>query len=103
MKDVILYKPINIEVKEIPNVEPKENKVLIKVKNCSICGTDISLCKGNYPANYPVIIGNEFSGEVTQVGKDVSNISIVKHVTVVPNFVCHSFFVALKIIISFNT
>jgi threonine dehydrogenase-like Zn-dependent dehydrogenase len=97
MKDVILYKPSNIEVKEVPNVEPNENKVLIKVKNCGVCGTDISLFKGNYPANYPVIIGHEFSGEVTQVGKDVSNISIGKHVTVDPNFICHScFFVELE-------
>jgi threonine dehydrogenase-like Zn-dependent dehydrogenase len=92
MNAVILYGPGNIEVKEVPNVKPKENEVLIKVKNCGVCGIDISLFKGNYPANYPVIIGHEFSGEVTQVGKDVSNISIVEHVTVDPNFVCHSCF-----------
>ena len=92
MKAVILYGPGNIEVKEVPNVKPKEKEVLIKVKNCGVCGTDISLFKGDYPGNYPVIIGHEFSGEVIQVGKDVSNVNIGEHVTVDPNFVCHSCF-----------
>lgn len=92
MKAVILYGPGNMEVKEVPNVKPKKDEVLIKVKNCGVCGTDISLFKGNYPGNYPVIIGHEFSGEVTQVGKNVSNINIGEHVTVDPNFVCHSCF-----------
>jgi 2-desacetyl-2-hydroxyethyl bacteriochlorophyllide A dehydrogenase len=92
MNAVVLYGPGKIEVKEVPNVEPNENEVLIKVKNCGVCGTDISLFNGNYPANYPVIIGHEFSGEVAQIGKNVSNINVGERVTVDPNFVCHSCF-----------
>jgi D-arabinose 1-dehydrogenase-like Zn-dependent alcohol dehydrogenase len=45
MNAVILYGPGNIEVKEVPNVKPKENEILIKVKNFGVCGIDISLFK----------------------------------------------------------
>ena len=51
--------------------KPKENEVLIKVKSVGICGTDISIFKGTQSVNYPLILGHEFSGIITEVGNKV--------------------------------
>jgi 2-desacetyl-2-hydroxyethyl bacteriochlorophyllide A dehydrogenase len=88
MKAAVIYKPGDIQVieKDVPN--PKENEVLIRIKACGVCGTDHSLYTGGFPANYPVIIGHEFSGEVVAAGNDVKNLEIGDRVTVDPNRVC---------------
>lgn len=50
------------EKKDIP--ECLEDEVLVKIKNCGICGSDIArvLKTGTY--HFPTIPGHEFSGEV---------------------------------------
>jgi len=88
MKAAVIYEPGDIRLieKEIP--VPKENEVLIRIKACGVCGTDHSLYTGGFPANYPVIIGHEFAGEVVAAGKNVINFEIGDRVTVDPNRVC---------------
>ena len=88
MKAAVIYKPGDIQVieKEVP--APKENEVLIKIKACGVCGTDHSLYTGGFPANYPVVIGHEFSGEIVDIGTDVKTLKIGDRVTVDPNRVC---------------
>jgi 2-desacetyl-2-hydroxyethyl bacteriochlorophyllide A dehydrogenase len=89
MKSAVLYGvgDIRVEDREIP--KPTSQEVLIKVKACGVCGTDNSLNKGDYPANYPVIIGHEFSGDVVKIGDEVTSIRVGDRVTVDPNRVCH--------------
>lgn len=49
--------------------DPLEDEVLIKVKYCGICHSDISVVKSEWsPANYPVVPGHEFVGIVVKVG-----------------------------------
>ncbi len=66
--------------KPIPKIGPYE--VLVKVKACGICGSDVLMAwpdKNGY-TNYPyimrsgVIIGHEFSGIVVEVGDEVIKI-----------------------------
>lgn len=77
------YKPDRsrgIEIREVPVPEVSENDVLVKVKVAAVCGSDIHLynwnqwCE-NVHAKNPMIIGHEFSGEVVEVG---SNVTLVK-------------------------
>ena len=88
MKAAVIYQPRDIQIieKEIPI--PKENEVLIRIKACGVCGTDHSLYTGGFPANFPVIIGHEFSGEVVAAGDDVKNLGIGERVTADPKRVC---------------
>ncbi|MGC8977638.1 MAG: zinc-dependent alcohol dehydrogenase family protein, partial [Candidatus Ratteibacteria bacterium] len=88
MKAAILEKIGNIVVSDIPEPEIKQEEVLIKVKFCGICGTDIKLFKGEYSAKVPVILGHEFSGEIVKVGKEVKNFRIGDRVVVDPNESC---------------
>lgn len=77
---------VNIEDKPIPLVE--DDKVLINVKMCGICGTDILIYKGIFHVNFPYSPGHEYSGVVVDVGKKVSSINIGDRVCVNPNHEC---------------
>ena len=79
MKAVVLTKPRNLELLDIPLPKlSKENHVLIKVEACGICGSDLRYWNGENPwalhtlgkhvenpAN--MVMGHEFAGEVVQV------------------------------------
>ena len=76
-----------IDTVAIPKVKP--NEVLIEVKACGICKTDIEIFRGTVDlAKYPVIPGHEFSGIVVDVGHDVTSVSKGDRVTVDPNIPC---------------
>jgi 2-desacetyl-2-hydroxyethyl bacteriochlorophyllide A dehydrogenase len=92
MKAAVLYAPndIRLEDKNVP--KPSSDEVLIKIHSCGVCGTDNALNKGDYPGNYPVIIGHEFSGEIVEIGSNVTGFKIGDRVTVDPNRVCHKCF-----------
>lgn len=68
----IITRPNEIVVKdvEVPKTEPDE--VLIRVKYCGICGTDLHIFNGSYSSEYlPLIPGHEFFGTVVEVGSQV--------------------------------
>jgi len=92
MKAAVIYGPGDIRIVEIEIPSPAPDEVLIKIHACGVCGTDNALNKGYYPAIYPVIIGHEFSGEITETGSKVTNLKIGDRVTVDPNRLCHSCF-----------
>ncbi len=92
MKAALIYAPNDIRLEEKDVQKPAAEEVLIKINTCGVCGTDDALNKGEYPANYPVIIGHEFSGEVVEVGSKVRNFKSGDRVTADPNRVCHKCF-----------
>jgi len=56
---------------EIPGIG--RNEVLIKVKYCGICGTDLHILDGSYSSEYlPLIPGHEFVGHIAAVGSEVT-------------------------------
>lgn len=88
LKDV---KKMAIETIDVPAI--RDDEVLIKVKYCGICGTDVHIYNGE-PGSAtvipPVILGHEFAGEVVKVGKSVRTIARGDHVAVDPNIYCGS-------------
>ncbi|HDJ89625.1 MAG TPA: hypothetical protein ENG40_02910, partial [Thermoprotei archaeon] len=66
-----------------------DDEVLIKVKRCGICGSDLHAYKGLHPDYIlPLIPGHEFSGDVIEVGKNVEKIKVGDKVAVEPLVVC---------------
>lgn len=64
-----LHAPNDLRLDEIPVPVPGVGEVLIRVHRCGICGTDLHIAKGNFPApNLPLTLGHEFSGTVVAVG-----------------------------------
>lgn len=90
MKAMRVVGPGKLVCDEDPVPELRDGTdVLIKVKAAGICGSDIAIYRGTNPvATYPRVIGHEFAGEVTQVGKDCTRIRVGDHVTVNPVMSC---------------
>lgn len=59
-----LHNVDDLRYEDIPLEECKEDEVLVNVKSCGICGSDISrvFTKGTY--HFPTVIGHKFSGKV---------------------------------------
>jgi 2-desacetyl-2-hydroxyethyl bacteriochlorophyllide A dehydrogenase len=65
VKAIVLNGPNDFSLKEIEDPVPTPEDVEIKVRMTGICGTDIHLVRGKNPfANYPLIPGHEFIGEI---------------------------------------
>ena len=77
MKAMILNhpKPIEenpLELVDIPTPEPKSDEVLIQIKVCGICHTDLHTIEGELLLKKkPIIPGHQVVGFVKQTGKDV--------------------------------
>ena len=62
-----------MEIREVPTPEPDSGSVLVKVRACAVCGSDIRIFHhGNSRVKPPQILGHEASGEVVEVGSDVT-------------------------------
>jgi len=68
--------PGNLELKEMPVPKPGMGEVLINVKACGVCGTDIHVLHDRFPYWPPVILGHEFAGEIIELGPEVQNFKI---------------------------
>ncbi|MBF0279505.1 MAG: zinc-dependent alcohol dehydrogenase family protein [SAR324 cluster bacterium] len=80
---------IQVEDFDLGQVEPEE--VLIDIKYCGVCGTDVHIFnghEGSADVTPPIILGHECSGVVARVGRDVRNVKVGDRVTVNPNDMC---------------
>ena len=62
--------------------------MLVKVKACGVCGTDIHIYEGTADSRPPVILGHEYAGLVEGVGNNVANFKSGDRVVIDPNIVC---------------
>jgi len=60
---------------DYPNPIIGENDVLVKVHYCGICGSDITSFKYKI-YQVPLIMGHEFSGEVSKIGQNITDIKV---------------------------
>ena len=61
------------------------NDVVVKMKACGICGSDLSYIKiGGIPPGNVTALGHEGAGEILAVGDDVSDITVGQRVIVNP-------------------
>ena len=78
-----------IEVKEVPIPRIDANGVLVKVQACAVCGSDLRIFRsGNNRVKFPAIIGHEISGEVVEVGKNVTKLEIGDRVAIGADVPC---------------
>lgn len=89
MKAAQIVRPEQGIVTSVAEPTPDADDVLIKVRAAGICGTDLHIFKGEYEAEYPIIPGHEFSGEVVAVGANVTNFKVGDRVTADPNIPCN--------------
>ncbi|WP_198174398.1 Zn-dependent alcohol dehydrogenase [Mesorhizobium xinjiangense] len=73
-------KPLSIE--EIEIADPGPGEVLVDIKACAICHSDIAFAEGAWGGVLPAIYGHEAAGVVEAVGSGVTAFSPGDHVVV---------------------
>ena len=89
MKAAVFHGPRNVTTQdvEIPKVGPLE--ILVKVKACGICGSDLHTYKlgifREWSKEIPqgLLMGHEFGGDVAEVGPGVEGIDVGDRVTAI--------------------
>lgn len=80
MKVLLMNKPGDVRLTEIPTPEPKENEVLIRVKAAGICSNDVRDYQGDCSYSYPRIGGHEYCGVIEKLGSGVDQFSVGQRV-----------------------
>lgn len=68
--------PGNLELRDVPVPQINSDEVLIKVRACGICGSDLKIEDDQHPYTPPVVVGHEFSGEIVHLGENVDGWSV---------------------------
>ena len=75
----VLFGSRDIRVETVGDPSIQSNEVLMKVKACGICGSDIHMYKLGDLSKFqrkPSILGHEFSGEIVEVGSAVRGLRV---------------------------
>lgn len=78
---------VRVEDRDIP--VPGDGEVLLQVKACAICGTDVRIIRnGHKTVKPPAVIGHEFVGVVADTGAGVTEVGTGDSVVVVTPVGC---------------
>lgn len=73
MNALLLTAPSTFSLTEMDIPDPADDGVLIRVKACGICGSDIHGMDGTSGRRIaPIVMGHEAAGEIVRVGKNVT-------------------------------
>lgn len=101
MKAALFHGQNDIRVEDYQEEAVGPNDVRLDVATCGICGTDLHEYEGGpifipqdepHPrtgASAPVPLGHEFSGVVSEVGENVTDLKLGDHVAIEPNMPCY--------------
>ncbi|CAL1141060.1 unnamed protein product [Cladocopium goreaui] len=64
--------PAKMKVESIQKPSPKKGEVLVKVRACGVCHTDLHCIKKHLPFPSPAVFGHEISGTVVEHGDGVN-------------------------------
>ena len=74
MKALVLEEYNKLVYKDVPEPEVKPGEVLVRIKACGICGSDVQGLDGSTGRRIPpIIMGHEASGVIASVGPGVSD------------------------------
>jgi threonine dehydrogenase-like Zn-dependent dehydrogenase len=79
-------KPIVIE--SLPDPVPGPDELLIQVARCGICGTDLSMTRGEMWDFGAGQFGHEYAGEIIEVGSNVTGFRKGERIAVLPSVAC---------------
>lgn len=101
MKAVVLQKPETIAVETLPRPHADQDYLVVEVKACGICGSDVRYYQGENPwalhtlgislPNPPnIVLGHEFAGVVEEVKNPAYEKLLGKRVGVLAFDTCHT-------------
>ena len=89
MKAAVVKSNSNIEIKNIENQSVGPSDILVKMRACGICGSDVEKVFGKY-GQPSMRLGHEPAGIITQVGQEVSNFVVGDRVFTHHHVACYS-------------
>ena len=82
MKALVMHEYKKLTYEEVPTPQPGAGEVLVRLKACSVCGSDVHGFDGSTGRRQPpVIMGHEASGIIEAVGPNVKNYKAGDRVT----------------------
>ena len=89
MKAAMVKNNSNIEIKNIEKPPVGPGDMLVKMRACGICGSDVEKVFGKY-GQPSMRLGHEPAGIITQVGSEISNFSVGDRVFTHHHVACYS-------------
>ncbi len=71
MKAIVYDAPRSFGYHDVAEPALRDDEVIIRVRACGVCGTDLHIHEGEFGPRFPLIPGHEFAGEIAAVGNAV--------------------------------
>jgi len=89
MKSAFLIGPKTIELREVPRPATPPDGLVLEVRACGVCGSDLRRWAEGPPPGVPHLVqGHELAGEVVEVGPKVDRFRVGDRVAVAPDIHC---------------
>ena len=93
MRVVRFHAPQDVRVEDVPAPTAGPGELLVRVRNCSVCGTDAKIWRSGHPdLSPPRVLGHEVAGEVVEVADGAGGWSVgdrVQVIAAIPDGTCH--------------
>ena len=96
MKAIVYDAPRRFSYRDTANPTAKADEVLMRVQACGLCGTDLHIHVGEFGPRFPLIPGHEFTGEIVEVGADVSGLAAGQRIVANSNTFCGTCFYCMR-------
>jgi propanol-preferring alcohol dehydrogenase len=85
MKALLLRRPVPaehspLETIELPTPVPRDDEILLRVRACGVCRTDLHTVEGEIAAKLPIVPGHEIVGTVEKAGAQVREFTVGQRV-----------------------
>ena len=88
MRAVFMTDREKIRLGEAEKPAPGPGEVLVRVRACGICGSDLHFYHGRLPPSPDISPGHEFAGEIAELGAGVDGFEVGDRVAVEPYKFC---------------
>ena len=88
MQAVIIKEKGTVQIQNLPTPKISPNEILVKMRACGICGTDLEKVHGEHIT--PPILGHEVAGIVQDAGIEIKNFSVGDRVIVHHHISCRN-------------
>ena len=88
MKAIVYDAPRQFTYRDIDTPKISSDEVLLRVHACGLCGTDLHVHEGNFGPRFPLTPGHEFSGEIVELGSEVTGLKTGQRATASTTIPC---------------
>jgi 2-desacetyl-2-hydroxyethyl bacteriochlorophyllide A dehydrogenase len=88
MRSSVYHGPGRVGVERRATLQAGPGELIVEVKACGVCGTDVHILDGEFPATPGIALGHEYAGVVREVGAGVTGVAPGDAVAVDPNIAC---------------